>query len=862
MKFRFLWTFLVFLPAAAGLAQGNLLNNPGFEQLEPTGGLPAAFRDWGGDPGQVVGLENGLYPSIGSRMFKFRATTPDGAGNGVSADVIQLVDLGGYASLVASGKARVSAFARFNRIGGNGTIDNEFRLVVRAYAGSEASFPAGPAVLGEAVATLASDGDPRTWQALSTSLVVPAGTTYVSLGLSAVENVQNDAPPAVELTGHYVDEAWVTVTPSNIEPGLYAVGDLPGGEFVSEVRDATRVGDLLLAVGGSAANAGSTNLDTAFLWTSAAGISALPNLVANTAATTPVIASAITPDGRYIASRARDSSVSGSRRAVRVTRAGLQNLALGPVTGLSGNSAATAISQDGSILYGLAGGNTRAARFPTDGSAATAIPLLNPGDAANFPAGRGTSANGSVMVGTSGADGLPKPGNRAFRYVHGSGVTAIPLLPGGTWNSALAVTPDGVFTLVAGNSTAAPFGEVYRHSSTGSSDAWGTPNGSSGVNNVGGITADGEVAVMGFSSDYAGNRPYLRNSHGWHDLADVLKGAGLSLAGWALDYASVSADGTLLFGRGTHFGNLEGWVAEVPPGYLATYAEPVQGNPVASQLVGAWAIGNSAAEGSGLVVMLPEGYFIHLEDTLPADAAEASDGLERGRFSWDPASGALSVMTLQDHNGDAGLSGLSGISGTKVTVNGDWLSFQPPGEEPQVIPRVKGDSPLVGAWLSADSDVSAGRFSLAVFLPNNTYFSAEEGPAEGGGRTGIERGTYTWDPQTGQLTTQALMDNNGDWGLNTGTIVVQVSGDVVNGAYYRVQDGDVTLGTPVVRPQDGRLEFTLEGPVGATVVTRVSTNLVNWVPLGTNVLANGRGVFFDPGPATLPARFYQGVRLP
>ena len=88
---------------------------------------------------------------------------------------------------------------------------------------------------------------------------------------------------------------------------LYGVGDLPGGVTQSEVRDTTRVGTVLYAVGGSAANAGSTGNDTAFLWTSTGGMTALPQLVPGLVDVSPVIASAITPDAAYIASRARFS---------------------------------------------------------------------------------------------------------------------------------------------------------------------------------------------------------------------------------------------------------------------------------------------------------------------------------------------------------------------------------------------------------------------------------------------------------------------------------------------------------------------------------------------------------------------------
>ena len=68
---------------------------------------------------------------------------------------------------------------------------------------------------------------------------------------------------------------------------------------------------------------------------------------------------------------------------------------------------------------------------------------------------------------------------RAFRYVHGSPVARcrrFRCLAGGTWNRAIAVSPDGRLTLVGGNSTFLPNGEVYLYDAvTGASTPLGSP---------------------------------------------------------------------------------------------------------------------------------------------------------------------------------------------------------------------------------------------------------------------------------------------------------------------------------------------------------------------------------------------------
>jgi uncharacterized membrane protein len=152
---------------------------------------------------------------------------------------------------------------------------------------------------------------------------------------------------------------------------LFGVGDLPGGIVQSEVRDSTRVGTVLHAVGGSAAVAGSGGNDTAFLWTSTGGMTAIPPLVPGLTDTNGVIGSAITPNAAFIAARARfNPSNTAQRHAVRVTTSGLAEVDLGALPGFPQQSVANAISSDGSVLYGFARYNaatqTQAVRYTAD----------------------------------------------------------------------------------------------------------------------------------------------------------------------------------------------------------------------------------------------------------------------------------------------------------------------------------------------------------------------------------------------------------------------------------------------------------------------------------------------------------------
>ncbi len=573
---------------------------------------------------------------------------------------------------------------------------------------------------------------------------------------------------------------------------FYGVGDLPGGITQSEVRDTTRVGTVLYAVGGSAANSGSVGNDTAFLWTSTGGIVALPPLVPGVIDVNGVIASAITPDAAFIAARAHFNPVAtGQRHAVRVKTSDLTQIDLGTLPGFPQQSMATAISSDGSILYGAAkysgAGQLQAVRYTVAGPTVTAIPFLNAGDNASFTAGHTVSSDGSVMVGTSSntviSGGKPYgPGNAAFRYVEGAGVSAIPLLTGGTWSFAQAVSPDGKLALVVGDSPAAPYGELYIYNATtATSTLLGTPAAGWVINGLGGMNSDGSVAAMQlYDPQGAVGASMLRNASGWHDVQTIVSGAGVDLTGWTLDAVEgVSADGTRIWGVGNHNGNAEGFIVEFPVGYLAAYAA----SPPAQSIVGSYSNSDNTGEGANVIVFLANGTYYQIQDAPAADAPTGVDGFERGTYTWDPVTHAFALTTLLDTNGDEGASGISGVSGVTVTMLGNYLTASfPGGGGASSLALATGSSPIVGSWVIGDT-TSADSSAVISFFANGTYLMAEDGPpGDPNGQDGMERGTYTWNPGTGAFVATTLLDTNGQWGLSNpagGSATVTVTGNTL-----------------------------------------------------------------------------------
>ncbi len=203
---------------------------------------------------------------------------------------------------------------------------------------------------------------------------------------------------------------------------LYGVGDLPGGPFISVVRDATKHDGVIYAVGASAQNPqvlcfptptpGCLNqsqfsTDTPVLWKfdgTTATLIALPSFAGNnTTANNNVVASAITRDATYVASQARFSSTNAQFQAMRVTvtPGGFtdpRNLAT-LIPALPANTSAATVSENGLVLYGTQGlaGATRATRFDVTAGTTSVIPLL-PGTTNNQPAIRGSSSTVTFTV--------------------------------------------------------------------------------------------------------------------------------------------------------------------------------------------------------------------------------------------------------------------------------------------------------------------------------------------------------------------------------------------------------------------------------------------------------------------------------
>jgi hypothetical protein len=393
---------------------------------------------------------------------------------------------------------------------------------------------------------------------------------------------------------------------------------------LSFIRDATRVrtanGPVILAVGGSYSVSAFTVGESPtkpILWSSAATPGQpweLPDSADGTTLppTSFLTASAITRDGRHIASRANYFDGSHTRRvAVQVDVSPGSGLAFSnptfttTVLGLpagSNQSASVNMSDAGSVIYGFA--PIGAFRWLRNVSGLFVVPTLPGFSSGPVPVGRaGVSSDGSIALLSARGDSDSHVIGYLYDY-NSNALTVLSPLPGDTDVQPFAMTSDGQvvvggsFLIDSSGSWVA--GQVATWAAKGGFQPkpLGSPNPGWRTSGFGGITANGEAVVMTFdetdpSTGDNTSRPYLLNKCGFFKLEEVLSAARIDLSGWLLTFQTlatdvnslagiygVSPDGRLVFGGAPHSADViagsatfgtEGYVAEIPKDHLKNY---------------------------------------------------------------------------------------------------------------------------------------------------------------------------------------------------------------------------------------------------------------------------------------------------
>ncbi|MEP6664645.1 MAG: hypothetical protein ABJC04_13385, partial [Verrucomicrobiota bacterium] len=132
--------------------------------------------------------------------------------------------------------------------------------------------------------------------------------------------------------------------------------------------------------------------------------------------------------------------------------------------------------------------------------------------------------------------------------------------------------------------------------------------------------------------------------------------------------------------------------------------------------------------------------------------------------------------------------------------------------------------------------------------------------------SGASLGTLTQDLTAAQRNTGASFNG---YGLLTGGLGAANSGDAItlyiDQLTYSAASPNIVQPFLLSSPQrlsNGSFQFTISGGVGQSYIVQAATNLLNWLPLQTNLLTNGVTTFTDTQTINFNSRTYRLQRTP
>lgn len=246
---------------------------------------------------------------------------------------------------------------------------------------------------------------------------------------------------------------------------------------------------------------------------------------------------------------------------------------------------------------------------------------------------------------------------------------------------------------------------------------------------------------------------------------------------------------TALFNRGTAVtltasgANFTGWSGGgcsgtgscIVPLNANTTVSATFGPVAVSAIVGGWQIGSGAANDLSVVTFMADGTFVAAEDS------DTLDGIERGTYTWDPTTGALTASLTVDTNGPS--NGLSGLSALTLTVTGDTFTAISGGSLIATASRITdAANPLVGSWRFNDVGGAGTVLVLTLFSDGKFVVASQETPFF---PDGMERGTYV-RAANGDSTFTVTLDTSGIGGITESLTLpaveafnIQVSGNTM-----------------------------------------------------------------------------------
>jgi probable HAF family extracellular repeat protein len=361
----------------------------------------------------------------------------------------------------------------------------------------------------------------------------------------------------------------------NAQSSFHGLGDLPGGQFLSEAWGVSGDGSVVVGASIISGNVLFGGTYAAFRWSQELGLQDIYDLGG---IGTVCRAYAVNGDGSVVVGSA-DYGVLGPTNIVAfVWTSANGTVEIGDLPGgpNPNRAAARGVSQDGMIVAGQGESDNGAEPFRYTRATSTFLGLGDLPGGTFGGSGYGISADGRTIVGSS----IAGDGTHAFRWTQTEGMVDIGHLP----------TPDGVSALAeayGANSDGSVIVGMTRSMISSSSGweafRWTQATGMVGLGDLPGgnvlaeayaTTADGSIIVGKGGVDGncgpfgCGNAPHAfiwDAQHGMRDLNNVLPAMGLNTLGWVLTEArGISANGRVIVGTGTNpAGDTEAWRADL-----------------------------------------------------------------------------------------------------------------------------------------------------------------------------------------------------------------------------------------------------------------------------------------------------------
>jgi hypothetical protein len=180
--------------------------------------------------------------------------------------------------------------------------------------------------------------------------------------------------------------------------------------------------------------------------------------------------------------------------------------------------------------------------------------------------------------------------------------------------------------------------------------------------------------------------------------------------------------------------------------------------------LGSWFAQNIFGPNFVVFTAMADGTFVISEDG--SSDPTGRDGMERGIYTWNPATGAFTATVQVDTNGQNGISHATPPF-TAIINPANTLTFTPGGGDPpvvltRVIDNAVPANPAVGAWRFDNTD-GPGTMAVVTLFANGTFVlvSDETAPIN----DGMERGMYSASDPNGNVTFTRLVDTNADAGI-------------------------------------------------------------------------------------------------